>query len=567
MSINQSLENIIKSYKDNGFVEGIHYRVLEDENYKEVAFDNGNKLVTVSLLDLNSGKLQTISEDKIIKSFEVLRKLEERRSEFINNEMRTSKKYGDKKIELDKSLFASKMKQLIDLERAYKNIIKNTSDIQSLQPIEDSLSDVKKIKSQYLNGYKKQNNFPFYIGSLFKFNYRDNYDQTSHNLNELIKKEQLNDSDLKDVEYMTLLYIDTYKEELEKDDFYDENFDLNKETLEKIIKNSLIDKNILKIEGYSMSEKIEREELNEKPVPSENESTTKSVDENGKPVQFINNVDFLVNKIRAVSDWNFYKGLDIKFRNAKSDIKDEYNRKIEEGTPVVMLGERVIASYDKESRKLLNPLTDRNVNNEVSIHVKYLEYKKVSNRKKDFDNIYDLKQYLQSRFDVDVFQQRVDNPESKSYGKNFLKIGNEIVGETYQNSINVKYTVKLNDIYKAVKSYKDYKAAQEQAEKNRIIGIEPEKEPKNLYDVLKPLDDATKNIEEETRQLKELEKEIDDLDVSLSPKEKKPSLSQQMKELSNDVSEYNSEVSKFSKSYGDKSTSDKEDNSSKKKNK
>lgn len=98
MSINQSLENIIKSYKDNGFVEGIHYRVLEDENYKEVAFDNGNKLVTVSLLDLNSGKLQTISEDKIIKSFEVLRKLEERRSEFINNEMRTSKNMEIRKL-------------------------------------------------------------------------------------------------------------------------------------------------------------------------------------------------------------------------------------------------------------------------------------------------------------------------------------------------------------------------------------------------------------------------------------------------------------------------------------
>jgi hypothetical protein len=184
------------------------------------------------------------------------------------------------------------------------------------------------------------------------------------------------------------------------------------------------------------------------------------------------------------------------------------------------MGERIICSYDKDTRKIDNVVLENDVVKEIEIYKKYQDYKKTAKDSKDFENIYDLKTYLQTKYNTDVFSLKVDNVNSEYNGKTLLKIGSQIVGETFKDSINIKYTVKLDSIKEAVDNYKEYKKSQsnEEIKKEEVVEVKVEEVVKKEIETTNENEVSIDSLLKLNEQNKELLKEgtIEKQDSKLS---------------------------------------------------
>jgi hypothetical protein len=515
----KNLKDILKIYQSKGFVENIHYQIIDEGNISELFYDNGIYNSSIAKYDNKLNELVYLSsKDDFDKSIQILSELESIRKSYFIEEKNTSIMYLNNEVELSDDIFKEKLSSVIELERTYKNQIKKI-DPKNKEVYGFFKSDMKnltEIKKNLLNGYKQQNKEVFYVGSLYKFNYRDIYSQVEKNINSLVENNKLLIEEVNDTNYIYSIYIENFKEELIEKEF--EEYKHNEKVLLDVLSNV----------SKKLKESKMREEEIMKEVPSKDEATenvlngsgetVKTTD--GKEVKYINNVDYLINNIRANSNWELSQGLDIKYRTATPLLKDIKRNKIEEGRPVIKMGERIICSYDKDTRKIDNVVLENDVVKEIEIYKKYQDYKKTAKDSKDFENIYDLKTYLQTKYNTDVFSLKVDNVNSEYNGKTLLKIGSQIVGETFKDSINIKYTVKLDSIKEAVDNYKEYKKSQsnEEIKKEEVVEVKVEEVVKKEIETTNENEVSIDSLLKLNEQNKELLKEgtIEKQDSKLS---------------------------------------------------
>lgn len=158
------------------------------------------------------------------------------------------------------------------------------------------------------------------------------------------------------------------------------------------------------------------------------------------------NADYLSKDLKY--KFNTQLGLDLKLRVAKSDTKDINGNEIKEGESIIQLRDRILTSYNPETSKINNPFGEKQLGQELRAYRIYTQAdRELGIEKKDFDNIYDYKTYMSSNFDVDIYTTKEQDGSSK------IKMGGKTIGETFKNSINIKWNSNLSKLSEIAEVY------------------------------------------------------------------------------------------------------------------